>query len=105
MKNKTRFWKITILSVILLTFAGLVTYKVIAGTLGASSACPLSGACPSSIKSAPQAEANTACSLKSAADKEACKMLSDDGSRKICPDKGQCDKKADCDQPKKKCGM
>ena len=105
MMNKTRFWKITILSVILLSFAGLVTYKVIAGTLGTSSTCPLSGACPVKMNSPPQGEANMACPVKSAADQKACKMLSDDGSKKTCCCKEQCDKKLNCDPAKKQCGI
>ena len=105
MKNKTRFWKIAILSVILLSVAGLVTYKVMACTLTASSTCPPSPTCPSTINCPQQAEVNKEYPVKGASDKGACKLLSDDGSKKVCSYKGQCDKKADCDHPKKKCGL
>ena len=105
MKDKTRFWKIAILSVILVSFASLVTYKVIAGTLGASSTCPASPTCPSTINCPPQAEVNKECPHKGVSDKEACKRLSDDGSKKICPTTGQSDKKADYDKTEKKCGL
>ena len=105
MKNKIRFWKITILSVILLSFAGLVGYRVIAGTLGTSSTCFLSGACPVKMNSPPQGEANTACPVKSAADQEACTRLSDDVCKKECCCKEQCDKKLNCDPVKKQCDI
>ena len=105
MKDKARLWKIAILSVILLSFAGLVTYKVIAGTLGASSPCPSSPTCPSTINCPPQGEVDKTCPMKGAAEKEACKLRSGDESKKTCPQKGQCDKKPDCDQTAKQCGL
>ncbi len=83
MKNKARFWKITILAVILVGVAGLATYRVIASTPTASLTCP----------------------VKDGSDKEACKLRSDDESKKTCPYKGQSDKKADCDKTKKQCDL
>ena len=53
MQDKARVWKIAILSVILVSFAGLAAYKVIAGTNTASSPCPPSGACPVTINGPP----------------------------------------------------
>ena len=105
MKNKARFWQITILAVILVSFAGLVTYKVIAGTLGASSPCPPSSTCPSMTDSPPPAQANKECSVKDGSDKEACKILSDDESKKDCPYKEQGENKAGYDKAKKQCDL
>ncbi len=79
MKNRARFWKITIIAVVLVGAAGLATYRVIASTPTASSSC----------------------SVKDTADKEACKLRSDDESKKTCPYKGQDEKKADCDKTEK----
>ncbi len=84
MEDKIRFWKTVIMSVILASFVSLVTYKVIAGTLTASS-CPPSGTCPSTMNSPPPAEVKMQCTIKDGSDKEACKMLSDDQSSKACP--------------------
>ena len=105
MKDKTKFWKVAILSVILVSFAGLITYKVIAGTLGTASLCPATAACPSTINCPPQADVNKACPVEGAADKEACKLRAEDGAKKVCPHSGQCDKKPDCDPAKKQCGL
>ena len=105
MRNKARFWQITILAVILVSFAGLVTYKVIAGTLGAPSPCPPSGTCPSMTDCPGQADVDKECSVKDGADKDACRMLSGDGSKKVCPKKEQSDKKTDCDKTKKQCDL
>ena len=105
MKNKAKVLKITILSVILVSFASLVTYKVIAGTLGTSSTCPPTGTCPSMTNSPPQAEADKEGSDKDGADKEACKMTSGEKSKEVCPYKAQTEKKAGCDKTKKQCDM
>ena len=105
MKDKVRFWKIAILSVILLSFAGLVTYRVIAGTLGTASPCPATAACPSTINCPPQADVNKACPIEGSTDKEVCKLSLEDGEKKICPEEGQCDKKPDCDKIAKQCGL
>lgn len=105
MKDKTRFWKIAILSVIVVSFAGLVTYEVIAGTLTASYTCPPSPTCPSTTNCPPQTDVDKACPVKGASDKEACKLLSDDERKKACPYNGERDKKAGCDKTEKKCGL
>ncbi len=105
MKNKAKFWRITILSVIVVSFASLVAYKVIAGTLTASSTCPPSDTCPSMKNCPPQTEVDKECTVKDASDKEACKLLSADERKKACPLKGQTEKKAGCDKTEKKCGL
>ena len=105
MTKAARNWRIAVLLVVLLGVAGVFAYRVIASTSTASSTCPPSLTCPSNINCPPQAEMKKECTVKDAPDKEACKMLSDDGSKKVCPLKGQSDKKADCDNTEKKCGL
>ena len=104
MKNKARFWKIIILSAVVLSFASLVAYKVIAGTLGGSS-CPPTDTCPSMTNCPSGAEATKECSVKDGADKEACKMTSGEKSKEACPYKGQTEKKAGWVHPKKQCDL
>ena len=113
MKNKKRLWKIAVLmAVVLVSFAGVITYKVIAGTSKSSATCPPSPDCPSSINCPVKAdvdvdktEGSKSCPLKGASDREACKLLSDDGSKKICSHKGHCGKKAGCDLTAKQGGL
>ena len=100
MKNKAKVLKITILTVILVGFASLITYKVIAGTLGGSS-CPPTDTCPSMTNCPPEAEAAKACAVKDGADKEASELLSGEEGKKTCPYKGQGEKKDGWVHPKK----
>ena len=114
MKNKKRLWKIAVLmAVVLVSFAGVITYKVVAETSKSSADCPPSRDCPSSINCPLKADVDVdktegykSCSLKSASDKkEACKLLAADGTKKISARKGQCDKKAACDLTAKQGGL
>lgn len=95
MTKAVRNWRIVILLVVLIGVAGVL----IASAPTASSTCPSNTNCPQ------QAEVKKECTVKGVSDKGACKLLSDDGSKKVCSYKGQCGKKADCDHPKQKCGL
>ena len=105
MKKKTRFWKIAILLVILLSFAGVISYRVIAGTVTNSFVCPPSPNCPSVINCPTQLETDGESSGKGVCDKWTYKLLLDDGNKKTCPHKRLCDKKPDCDKTAKQCGL
>ena len=101
MTKAVRNWRTTILLVVLLGVA--VVFIATAPT--ASSTRPLSPTCPSATNCPPQAEVDKVCPVEGASDKEACKLLSNDESKKACSYKGQSDKKADCDKTEKKCGL
>ena len=105
MTKAARNWRIAILLVVLFGVAGVFAYRVIAGPSTASSTCPPSGTCPSMKNCPPQAEVDKECTVKGASDKEGCKLLSGDGSKKACPYKGQSEKKAGCGKTEKKCGL
>ena len=105
MTKAARNWRIAILLVVLIGVAGVFAYRVIAGTTTASSTCPPSLTCPSTTNCPPQADVDKACPVEGATDKEACKKISGDASKKTCPLKGQTEMKAGCDKTGKKCGL
>lgn len=75
MKNVTRFWRIAILSAVLLAVAGVVVYRVVAST--GPFACPLSAA--RYVGCLPKGDVDKQCNLKG-------------DYHKHCPLKDDCDK-------------